>query len=131
MLALTKVFDPRVIRLAALFAIAFSFCPKFAAVIEAMPACVIGGVSLVLYGMISAVGVRNLVENKVDFMKSRNVLVAALILVLSIGIAYSTTGAIVFAVGGITISLGSRRRLACGHRAERGATREGRVFLRR
>ena len=89
-LALTKVFDPRVIRIAAVFA---------------MPACVIGGVSLVLYGMISAVGVRNLVENKVDFMKSRNVLVAALILVLSIGIAYSTTGAIVFAVGGITISL--------------------------
>ena len=65
-----------------------SFCPEFAAAIEAMPACVIGGVSLVLYGMISAVGVRNLVENKVDFMKSRNVLVAALILVLSIGIAY-------------------------------------------
>ena len=105
MLALTKVFDPRVIRIAAVFAICFSFCPKFAAVIEAMPACVIGGVSLVLYGMISAVGVRNLVENKVDFMKSRNVLVAALILVLSIGIAYSTAGAIVFAVGGITISL--------------------------
>ena len=104
-LALTKVFDPRVIRIAAVFAICFSFCPKFAAVIEAMPACVIGGVSLVLYGMISAVGVRNLVENKVDFMKSRNVLVAALILVLSIGIAYSTAGAIVFAVGGITISL--------------------------
>ena len=102
-LALTKVFDPRVIRIAAVFAICFSFCPKFAAVIEAMPACVIGGVSLVLYGMISAVGVRNLVENKVDFMKSRNVLVAALILVLSIGIAYSTAGAIVFAVGGITM----------------------------
>ena len=100
MLALTKVFDPRVIRIAAVFAICFSFCPKFAAVIEAMPACVIGGVSLVLYGMISAVGVRNLVENKVDFMKSRNVLVAALILVLSSGIAYSTASAIVFAVGG-------------------------------
>ena len=51
------MFDPRVIRLAALFAIAFSFCPKFAAVIAAMPACIIGGVSLVLYGMISAVGI--------------------------------------------------------------------------
>ena len=72
--------------------------------------------------MISAVGVRNLVENKVDFMKSRNVLVAALILVLSIGIAYSTAGAIVFAVGGITISLsGLAVGTACGHRAERGA----------
>ena len=104
-LALTKVFDPRVIRLAALFAIAFSFCPKFAAVIAAMPACVIGGVSLVLYVMISAVGIRNLVENHVDFMKSRNVLITALILVLSLGIAYSTAGAIVVPVGEITISL--------------------------
>jgi len=104
-LALTKVFDPRVIRIAALFAIAFSFCPKFAAVIAAMPACVIGGVSLVLYGMISAVGIRNLVENHVDFMKSRNVLITALILVLSLGIAYSTAGAIVVPVGEVTISL--------------------------
>ena len=92
MLALTRVFDPRVIRIAACFAIVFSFCPKFEAVIGAMPACVIGGVSLVLYGMISAVGIRNLVENHVDFMKSRNVLITALILVLSLGIAYSDAG---------------------------------------
>lgn len=104
-LALTKVFDPRVIRIAAVCAIVLSFCPKFAAVIAAMPACVIGGVSLVLYGMISAVGVRNLVENHVDFSKSRNVLVAAIILVLSLGIATSTDGAIVFDVSGVTISL--------------------------
>ena len=104
-LALTRVFDPRVVRLAALFAILFSFCPKFAAVIAVMPACVIGGVSLVLYGMISSVGIRNLVENHVDFMKSRNILITALILVLSIGIAYSAAGAIQFAVAGLTISL--------------------------
>lgn len=104
-LALTKVFDPRVIRIAALFAIVFSFSPKFAALVAAMPACVVGGVSLVLYGMISAVGIRNLVENHVDFMKSRNVLITALILVLSLGIAYSAAGAIVLPVGGITISL--------------------------
>jgi len=104
-LALTKVFDPRVVRIAALFAILFSFCPKFAAVIGAMPASVIGGVSLILYGMISAVGVRNLIENRVDFLKSRNVLIAALILGLSIGIAYSTAGAIVIPAGDITISL--------------------------
>ena len=70
-----------------------------------MPACVIGGVSLVLYGMTSAVGIRNLVENHVDFMKSRNVLITALILVLSLGIAYSAAGAIVVPVGGIVISL--------------------------
>ena len=104
-LALTRVFDPRVIRIAACFAIVFSFCPKFEAVIGAMPACVIGGVSLVLYGMISAVGIRNLVENHVDFMKSRNVLITALILVLSLGIAYSDAGAIVIPAGAIVISL--------------------------
>ena len=104
-LALTRVFDPRVVRLAACFAIVFSFCPKFAAVIGAMPASVIGGVSLILYGMISAVGVRNLIENRVDFLKSRNIIIAALILVLSIGIAYSTAGAIIIPAGNITISL--------------------------
>ncbi|MBE7005864.1 MAG: uracil-xanthine permease [Ruminococcaceae bacterium] len=88
-LALSKVYDPKVIRIAAILAILFSFCPKFAAVIRSMPTATIGGVSLVLYGMISAVGVRNVVENKVDFTKSRNVLIAALILVLAIGIKYS------------------------------------------
>ncbi len=104
-LALTRVFDARVVRIAACCAIVLSFSPKFAAVIGAMPSCVIGGVSLVLYGMISAVGVRNLVENHVDFQKSRNVLVAAIVLVLSIGIAYSAAGAITFEVSGIVISL--------------------------
>ena len=104
-LALTRVFDARVVRIAACCAIVLSFSPKFAAVIGAMPSCVIGGVSLVLYGMISAVGVRNLVENHVDFQKSRNVLVAAIVLVLSIGIAYSAAGAITFEVSGIAISL--------------------------
>ena len=88
-LTLTKVYDPRVIRIAAGFAILLSFCPKFAAIIEVMPAATIGGISLVLYGMISAVGVRNLVETNTDFSKSRNVLIAALIMVLSIGISYS------------------------------------------
>ena len=104
-LALTRVLDARVVRIAACCAIVLSFSPKFAAVIGAMPSCVIGGVSLVLYGMISAVGVRNLVENHVDFQKSRNVLVAAIVLVLSIGIAYSAAGAITFEVSGIAISL--------------------------
>lgn len=104
-LALSKVYDPFVIRIAAAFAILFSFCPKFAAIISAMPSATVGGISLVLYGMISAVGVRNVVENQVDFSKSRNVIIAALILVLSIGINYSDAGAISFAIGNITISL--------------------------
>ena len=88
-LALSKVYDPKVIRIAACFSILISFCPKFAALISAMPVGTIGGVSLILYGMISAVGVRNVVENNVDFTNTRNVIIAALILVLSIGISYS------------------------------------------
>ena len=93
-LNLTKVFDPRVIRLAAVFAVLFSFSPKFAALVSSMPTATIGGVSLVLYGMISAVGIRNVVENKVDFTASRNVIVAAIILVLAIGIKYGAGDAV-------------------------------------
>lgn len=103
-LSLTKVFDPLVIRIAALFAILFSFSPKVAAVIGCMPTATCGGVSLVLYGMISAVGVRNLVETQVDFTKTRNVVIAALILVLSIGIKYSAAGALAFQLGSLNIS---------------------------
>lgn len=104
-LSLTKVFDPMVIRLAAGFAILFSFSPKIAALIGCMPTATTGGVSLVLYGMISAVGVRNIVESRVDFSKSRNIIIAALILVLSIGIKYSSLGAIVISAGELTIQL--------------------------
>ena len=101
-LNITKVFDPVVIRVAACFAIVLSFCPKFSALISCMPAATIGGVSLVLYGMISAVGVRNIVENHVDFTKSRNVIVMALILVLAIGIKYGANDAV--SVGFTTLS---------------------------
>ena len=106
-LALSKVYDPMVVRLAAVFAIVLSFCPKFAALIVAMPSATMGGVSLVLYGMISAVGVRNVVENQVDFTKSRNVLIAAMILVLAIGLKYGTgdVGGITFIVGHVNILL--------------------------
>ena len=102
-LALSKVYDPRVVRLAAVFAVVLSFCPKFAALIVAMPKATMGGVSLVLYGMISAVGVRNVVENQVDFTNSRNVLIAAMIMGLAVGVTYS--GAIVIPIGSVTISL--------------------------
>ena len=104
-LNLSKVYDPAVVRLAAVFAILFSFCPKVASVIQVMPTATVGGISLILYGMISAVGVRNVVENQVDFTKSRNVIIAALILVLAIGVNYSNAGAIVFHIGELTISL--------------------------
>ena len=104
-LALTKVYDPRVIRIAACFAVLFSFSPKFAALVRCMPAATIGGVSLILYGMISAVGVRNVVENQVDFTKSRNVIIAALIMSLTLGISFSSLGGIIFHIGEINIKL--------------------------
>ncbi len=104
-LTLSKVYDPMVVRLAAFFAIVFSFSPKLAACISAIPTPVIGGISLVLYGMISAVGVRNVVENKIDFSKARNVIIAAIILVLSIGVTYSAAGAINIPCGAFSISL--------------------------
>ena len=114
-LALTKVYDPKVIRIAAVLAVLFAFCPKFEALIHAMPAATIGGVSLILYGMISAVGVRNVVENQVDFTKSRNIIVAAMILGLTLGIHFSGSqgadtvnainGAISFSIGAVTIKL--------------------------
>ncbi len=114
-LALTKVYDPKVIRIAAVLAVLFAFCPKFEALIHAMPAATIGGVSLILYGMISAVGVRNVVENQVDFTKSRNIIVAAMILGLTLGIHFSgsqgadtlnsVNGAISFGIGSVTIKL--------------------------
>lgn len=99
-LALSKVFDPRVIRIAAYFAIAFSFSPKFAAVIQSIPGAIIGGISFVLYGMISAVGVRNVVEARVDLSKARNTIIAAVILVIALGL-----GTVSFKVGSADISL--------------------------
>ena len=104
-LALSKVYDPKVVRIAAYIAILFSFCPKFAALVSSMPTATVGGVSLILYGMISAVGVRNVVENQVDFTKNRNVIIAAIILVLALGIKFSDAGAIAFTIGKVTISL--------------------------
>ena len=101
-LTLSKVFDPLVVELAAVFAMVFAFSPKLAACISAIPTPVVGGISLVLYGMISAVGVRNVVENKIDFSKARNVIIAAIILVLSIGIQYSAATAINIPVGSKT-----------------------------
>ena len=102
-LALSRVYDPRVIRIAAGLAILLSFSPKFAALVSAMPTATMGGVSMVLYGMISAVGVRNIVENQVDFTNSRNVIIAAIIMVLAIGVNYS--GAVTFSVGSFEVSL--------------------------
>ena len=100
-LELSKVYDPVVIRIAAVFAIVLSFIPKFSAVISTMPAAIIGGVSFMLYGMISAIGVRNIVENKVDLTKSRNLIIAGVIFVCGLGFSNGLT----FTVGGTSITL--------------------------
>ena len=102
-LALSRIYDPLVIRIAAVLAIILSFSPKFEAVINTIPTGIIGGISFVLYGMISAIGVRNVVENRVDFTNSRNLIVAAVILVCALG--FNSVGGLTFAVGGVAINL--------------------------
>lgn len=102
-LALTKVYDPAIVRLAAVIAILLSLMPKFDALVNTIPAAIIGGISLILYGMISAIGVRNVVENKIDFTQSRNLIIAAVILVSALG--FSSTGGITFTVMGASITL--------------------------
>lgn len=100
-LELSKVHDPRVIRLAAIYAVILSFIPKMASLIGSIPSAIIGGVSFMLYGMISAIGIRNVVENKVDFTKSRNLIIAAVILVCGLGFQSGLT----FTIGSTSITL--------------------------
>ena len=102
-LELSRVYDPKVIRLAALYAIVLSFIPKMAQIIGTMPSAIIGGISFILYGMISAIGIRNMVENQVDFTKSRNLIIAAVIMVCGLGLGDGVT----FILGKVTITLTS------------------------
>ena len=100
-LELSRVHDPKVVRLAAVYAIILGFIPKFAEIIGSMPASIIGGVSFILYGMISAIGVRNVVENHVDFTKSRNLIIAGVIFVCGLGFSDGLT----FTIAGTHITL--------------------------
>ena len=102
-LALTRIYDPRVMRIAACFAILLSLSPKFGAAINTIPSAIVGGISFILYGMISAIGVRNVVENQVDFTNSRNLIIAAVILVSALG--FNSLGGVSFQVLGTTVSL--------------------------
>jgi uracil permease len=102
-LVLSRVYDPAVIRIAACVAVVLSFFPVVSAVIRSIPTAIIGGVSLILYGMISAIGVRNVVEHQVDLTKSRNLIIAAVILVSALG--FNATGGITFTVAGTAITL--------------------------
>ena len=110
-LELSQVFDPKVVRLAAVYAVVLSFSPKFAAVINSIPTAIIGGVSFILYGMISAIGVRNVVENRVDFTNSRNLIIAAVIMVCGLGFKIwgfnNEFSGLTFTVGGASITLTS------------------------
>ena len=100
-LALSRVYDPEVVRLAAVYAVILSFSPQFDALVNSIPSAIVGGVSFILYGMISAVGVRNVVENRVDLTKSRNLIIAAVIMVCGLGFSNGIT----FQVGGAVIKL--------------------------
>jgi len=102
-LALSRVYDPRVIRLAAIYAIVLSFSPKFDALVNSIPVAIVGGVSFILYGMISAVGVRNIVENRVDLTKSRNLIIAAVMFVSGLG--FSSAGGLTFRIGDAAVTL--------------------------
>ncbi|MCI8698962.1 MAG: uracil-xanthine permease [Oscillospiraceae bacterium] len=110
-LELSQVFDPKVVRLAAVYAVVLSFSPKFAAVINSIPTAIIGGVSFILYGMISAIGVRNVVENRVDFTNSRNLIIAAVIMVCGLGFKIwgfsNEFSGLTFHIGGADITLTS------------------------
>jgi uracil permease len=86
-LAVTRVYDPMVLRIAAGFAILLGFIPKFGGLLRTVPVPVLGGLSVVLFGMIAAVGMRSLVEGRVDFTKARNMIIAGLILVFGLGVS--------------------------------------------
>ena len=84
-LALTRAWDPRIMQIAAVMAIALGVIPKLGALISTIPVAIIGGISIILFGMIASIGARTLVEHQVDFTKSRNLIIAAVIVVLGLG----------------------------------------------
>jgi uracil permease len=90
-LAVTKVYDPFILRIGAVFAIFLGLVPKLAAILQTVPQAVLGGLSIVLFGMIASVGMRTLVEAEVDFKKGRNMLVVGLILVFGLGVSGLST----------------------------------------
>ena len=101
--ALTRVYDPFVIRIAAVITLILSLFPSVDSFIRTIPSEVIGGVSFVLYGMISAVGFRTLVDNKIDFSNQRNIFIIAIIMVS--GLAFNTNP-IIFNINNIELSFG-------------------------
>ncbi len=105
-LALTRVWDPLIMRIAACFAILLGVIPKLSAIISTIPTSVVGGISIILFGMIASIGARTLVENNVDFKKSRNLIIAAVILVLGLGGAVLpiSIGVVSFSIEGMALA---------------------------
>ena len=101
-ISLTKIADPSVIRIAALFGILFSVLGKVSALLKTIPEAVLGGIMLLLFGTIASVGVNTLVKNKVDLSNTRNIVIASLILTTGIGGAEMTIGSIT--IGGIGLA---------------------------
>ena len=105
-LALTKVWDPLIMRIAAVFAILLSVIPKLSAIISTIPTEIVGGISIVLFGMIASIGARTLVEHKIDFTKARNLIISAVIMVLGLGGAVLPVkiGMIDFSIEGMALA---------------------------
>lgn len=85
-LAVTKVYNPEILRIAAIFAILLGLLGKFGAIIQTIPTPVMGGISIILFGMISSIGLRTVVNEKIDFSSSRNLIIASIIFVVGIGV---------------------------------------------
>ena len=100
-IALTRIFNPKVVQIAAVFAIALAFSPLFAAVIYSIPDAIVGGASFMLYGMIAAVGIRNLVESRVDIARTKNLTIIAVMLVTGLGLRFGNP--ITFAIGSTNV----------------------------
>lgn len=114
-LALTKAYDPKIMQIAAVFAILLGLVPKLGALISTIPVAIIGGISIILFGMIAAIGARTLVEHNVEFTKSRNLIIMAVIVVLGLGgaslpiefgdIAINIEGMALAAIVGIVLNI--------------------------
>ncbi|UMB61497.1 NCS2 family nucleobase:cation symporter [Lutibacter sp. A80] len=83
--ALTKITDPRVLRIAAVTAIVFSVIGKISAILKTIPSAVLGGIMLLLFGMIASIGIRTLIDAKTDFSITRNQVIVSIILTVGIG----------------------------------------------
>lgn len=110
-LAATRNYNPTTLRIAAVFAIIIAFCGKISAFLQTLPAAVMGGISIILFGMIAAVGLRTLVENQVDFKSSRNLMIIAVMMVLGLGgaainISLGSSGTIQFSGAALAAIVG-------------------------